>query len=329
MIRLRIYNPTDGFREEDGIARLADLVGKGKDVVWAMAESPTDAELDELGSALGIHRITMEDARQEEDRPRLRHYNDVMSIVFFAVECPNMVPEEMTFQPLRLFLSPRYLVTVTDAALPQLDEAYARWRDNTDVLESNTEAPMYTILDSVVDGFFPVVDIIADRVDDIEDLVIDGAAGETRQAVFTMKRSLVRLRRVAAAGRDVVNAIVRHDETTPDPDSIYLRDVYDHLNRITDAVDTYRDLLSNVMDAYLSVTSNRLAESANRLNVIMQTLTSWSIILGSGTLITGFYGMNTSRLPFAQHPFSYEIVLGLCLIVGGLLYGMFRRKRWL
>lgn len=329
MIKLRIYNPTDGFREEDGIGRLAELVGAGKDVVWAVVEGPSDEELDAIASALSIHRITMEDARQEEDRPRLRHYNDVMSIVFFAVECPEAAPENMSFQPLRLFISPRYVVSVTDEPLPELDEAYARWRDNTDVLEANTEAPMYTILDAVVDGFFPVVDIIAERVDDIEDQVIDGAPNETRQAVFTMKRSLVRFRRVAAAGRDVVNAIVRHDESTPDPDAIYLRDVYDHLNRITDAVDTYRDLLSNVMDAYLSVTSNRLAESANKLNVIMQTLTSWSIILGSGTLITGFYGMNVSKLPLAQSRFSYEIVLGLCLLVGGLLYGMFRRKRWL
>lgn len=322
MIRLHIYHPAKGFTDLDGCIGLADAVADGQNVVWVDLEAPTADEMSSVAGTLQIPRILLEDAAQEEDRPRLRRYNDVLAVVFHAVRCPEMEPEAIAFASLRLFLSPRYVVTVADERIPEMEEAYFRWQTNTDVLEPNTEAPMYTILDTLVDGFFPIMDAVADRVDEIEDLVVDGASGETREAVFVLKRALLRIRRVAAAGRDVVNSLVRHDDTTPDTDAFYLRDVYDHLNRITDAVDIYRDLLSNVMDAYLSVMSNRL-------NVIMQTLTSWSIILGAATLVTSLYGMNTDTLPGAHHPYGFQLVLALCLVMGGLLFGLFRRKRWI
>ena len=163
----------------------------------------------------------------------------------------------------------------------------------------------------------------AERIDALESEVFATGEPRAQAAIFALKKDLLTLRRVVAPERDVLNAILRRD--TPlfgDREIVYLQDVYDHLLRVTDAIDLYRDLLSSAIDASLSLTGNRL-------NQIMRTLTASSIILMSMTVVASVYGMNFDFMPELHWTLGYPFALGLMLAVGGTLLLVFRRSGWL
>lgn len=329
MHHIRVYERGRGFRNEQELERIPALAAPSSTVVWAILSNPSEGELARVQQALQLHPLAMEDLTQFEDRPRIRFYGSGVSVVFFAGRDTEAGTEPIAFVPFHLFLARDVLVTVHREPLPELEQALRRWEQSADNLPLSAEAPLYVLLDTVVDGYAPLLETVAEQVDRIEDQVMDGGSDNDRRGVFLLKRDLLRLRRMTGSGRDVLNGLIRYDETTPESDAIYLRDVYDNLARLADQVDTYRDLLGNVMDASLAVTSNRLAESSNALNLTMKTLTAWSIILGSGTFIAGLYGMNVEGLPMAAHPQAFAIVSGLTLLVGAMLLTLFRRLRWM
>lgn len=329
MHRIRVYERGRGFRDEGGLQQLPSLAAQPSCVVWAILSDPTDAELGQVQRALQLHPLTMEDLTQFEDRPRIRYYGTGVSVVFFAGRTTNIDSEPVEFVPFHLFLGRDILVTVHRNSVPEIEQAVKRWEDSADNMPLSAEAPLYDLLDTVVDGYPPLLEAVAEQVDRIEDLVMEGASRDDRRAVFLLKKDLLRLRRMTGSGRDVLNGLIRYDETTPESDAIYLRDVYDNLARLADQVDTYRDLLGNVMDASLAVTSNQLAEGSNNLNLTMKTLTAWSIVLGSGTFIAGLYGMNVEGLPMARHSAAFTLVAGFTLLVAVGLLALFRRLRWL
>jgi magnesium transporter len=329
MHRIRVYERGRGFRDEKDLERIPALAAPPSAVVWAILSEPSEAELAQVQQALRLHPLTMEDLTQYEDRPRIRFYGAGVSVVFFAGRTTETSNEPLTFIPFHLFLGRDVLVTVHREGLQEIDSALRRWEESADNLPLSAEAPLYILLDTVVDGYMPLLERVAEQVDRVEDQVIEGTSEDDRRTVFVLKRDLLRLRRITGSGRDVLNGLIRYDETTPESDAIYLRDVYDNLARLADQVDTYRDLLGNVVDASLAVTSNRLAESSNALNLTMKTLTAWSIILGSGTFIAGLYGMNVQGLPMAGHPQAFSLVGGITLLVGTALLLLFRRLRWM
>jgi magnesium transporter len=182
---------------------------------------------------------------------------------------------------------------------------------------------LYSLLDSMIDVYFPLVDQIGDAVDEVQDAIFAQADRRALQRLSELRRTLLRVRRVLAPEREVVNTLLRRDkpilpvDTTP-----YFHDLYDHVVRLIDTIDTHRDMLSTATDSYLSVTSNNL-------NEVMKLMASWSIILMSMTLIAGVYGMNFAVMPELTWPLGYPLALLMMLAVGGLLFVYFRRRNWL
>lgn len=328
MIRLQTFKTGQGFGQAEGIAAVRDAMAVDDATLWIRVETASSADIEALASTLGLHPMTVEDLEHDDDRPRLRQYDNVLSLLFFAVAESGDADTAVAFNPVRMFATRRYLMTITDQPMPALDEALARWKDNGQRLPPDAGAPMYCVLDTLVDAYFPVIDRIADDVDDVEDQVVSKHAQSGLPAIFALKKSMLRFRRVASAGRDVVNTLMVRDEVFSSGNVIFMQDVYDHLVRITDSVDTYRDLLSNAMESYLSVTSNELAENSNRLNVTMQVLTSWSIIIGCSAFITGVYGMNVEGIPFAHSSHGFLSTVAIIAGVSIALLAMFRRKGW-
>ena len=184
---------------------------------------------------------------------------------------------------------------------------------------------VYSLLDSIVDGYFPVVDDLADRIEDLEAGVFaeGGSSRDEQAAIFALKKDLLAIRRVLGPERDVMNVLVRRDAPVfGGEEVVYFQDVYDHILRVTDAIDTYRDLLSSALDAHLSMTSYHL-------NEVVKRLTSSSIILMSMTLIAGIYGMNFAHMPELDWRLGYAWALGLMVAVGAALVALFRRIDWL
>jgi len=225
-----------------------------------------------------------------------------------------------------LFVGKNYLVTVHDGTLPAVPETADRWCENVE-RQGNRGIGLlvYSLLDSIVDGYFPVVDDLADRIEDLEAGVFaeGGSSRDEQAAIFALKKDLLAIRRVLGPERDVMNVLVRRDAPVfGGEEVVYFQDVYDHILRVTDAIDTYRDLLSSALDAHLSMTSYHL-------NEVVKRLTSSSIILMSMTLIAGIYGMNFAHMPELDWRLGYAWALGLMVAVGSALLALFRRIDWL
>lgn len=182
---------------------------------------------------------------------------------------------------------------------------------------------LYSLLDSVVDNYFPVIDSVVERVEDLEEQIFERFDQKAIESIFTLKKDLLALRKVLAPERDVLNVLIRRDLPIFDEHTIvYFQDVYDHVVRITDSIDTYRDLLSSALDSYLSMQSNRL-------NITVQTLTSFSIMLMSVATITGWYGMNFTMMPELSSKLGYPGVIIAVVIVIAIEFFFFKRRGWL
>jgi Mg2+ and Co2+ transporter CorA len=182
---------------------------------------------------------------------------------------------------------------------------------------------LYSVLDTIVDNYFPVIDSIVDRVELIEEQIFERNSQNSLQAIFNLKKDLLALRRILSPERDVLNVLTRRDLPIFDnTTTLYFQDVYDHVVRVTDSIDIYRDLLSSVLDGHLSMQSNRL-------NVTVQTLTAVSIILMSIAAVTGWYGMNFTFMPELNSALGYPGVITIVIVIVLIELAFFKRKGWL
>ncbi len=180
---------------------------------------------------------------------------------------------------------------------------------------------LYSLLDTIVDSYFPVVDSIVDRVEDLEEQIFERFNPSALESVFLLKKDLLALRKVLAPERDVLNILTRRDLPIFEEHTIiYFQDVYDHVVRITDSIDTYRDLLSSALDSFLSMQSNRL-------NITVQTLTAVSIILMTIASFTGWYGMNFQNMPELKT--GYPVLTVVVGVVVAIEVVFFKRRGWL
>lgn len=226
-------------------------------------------------------------------------------------------------QALNLFIGANYLVTVHRGPMRYIPETIARWQAPNSPLESKVSDLVHALLDAIVDDYFPLMDQVADRVEDLEDTIFVHFDEAAIQIMFGLKKDLLAMRRVVAPERDVLNVLLRRQLPIFRADDVaYLQDVYDHIVRVTDNIDTYRDLLTSALDSYLSLQSNKL-------NEVVKVLTIASIILMADALVTGIYGMNFTNMPELEWGIGHGWALALMAIItiGLVLY--FKRKRWL
>ena len=202
-------------------------------------------------------------------------------------------------------------------------ETLERWQAANSPLGHRISTLVHALLDAIVDDYFPLMDRVADRIEDLEDTIFVHFDESAIQTIFKLKKDMLGLRRVVAPERDVLNVLLRRQQPIfAEADMAYLQDVYDHLVRVADNIDTYRDLLSSALDSYLSLQSNNL-------NQIMKLLTIASIILMSDGLVAGIYGMNFKYMPELAWGIGHGWALALMIIINIALVIYFRRQRWL
>jgi magnesium transporter len=321
VITVNVHTTGRGLQNDLPLDQISDILERGQGLLWIDVIEPTEHDIRLLAEEFAFHPLAIEDATRRHQRPKVDFYDDFLFIVFYAIELRDGRPQPVE---IALFAGKNYLVTIHDGSLPVFDETAKRLCDDTHCAGlRNVGLLVYTVLDATVDGYFPVIDEISDRIEDLETGIFEHYDTQTQQSIFTLKKDLLAVRRVLAPERDVMNVLVRRDVPVfGDEPIVYFQDVYDHILRVLDAVDTYRDLLSSALDLHLSVTSNRL-------NQIMKRLTASSILLMSVTLIAGIYGMNFDFMPELHWRLGYLWALGLMLLVGGTLFTIFRRQDWL
>lgn len=290
--------------------------------VWIDLMAPRNEEIREIGEKFGFHQLAIEDAQKRRQRPKTDFYSDHVFVVFYAIE-PTLDGSTVRSHEIGMFARSDLVVTIRAEEIPELDTAGQRWSDHCDDKDDDHAGMLvYTIVDSVVDGYFPCMDGIAEDIDALESSLFDSVDGDSLQRIFVLKRSLLDLRRVIAPSRDVFNAFTRWELPALGQESVYyFQDVYDHVIRVTDQIDAYRDVLASAIDIHLSVVSNRM-------NQTVRTLTAASIVLMSLALIAGIYGMNFEYIPELRWHFGYFGALGIMAVLGSTLVIYFRKLGW-
>lgn len=303
-------------------AELSDYCEVKNNVVWADVSDPTGEDFLELAEEFGFHPLSIEDCRNAHQRPKVEEYPGYYFIVLYEAELVG--PEDdLELRELNIFLGPNYLVTVHSRPIRAIETAKRLWGEWTDRADHGAGLLAYLLIDAIVDDYMPLLDVLSDRMDDLEDSIFGDFKPEAIQDIFRIKKQLLFLRRSITPLRDVFNTMLRREQPIFAREThVYFQDVFDHVIRTADTIDNLRDMMGSTMDAYLSV-------SGNRMNVVMKRLTSVSTILMSVTLIAGVYGMNFTLMPELQWRFGYVFALLSMVGVGLGLYFYLRRVKWL
>ena len=277
-----------------------------------------------LDGVFGFHPLAVEDAEHFGQRPKIDTYDDFTLLVVFGAAAVGSLVE------VHCFYTERFLVTVRRDACPALDDLAARLQRGS--AAPATTAPVHAMLlyravDALVDGYFPVLESIDDEIDELEEAILRRPTEEQLGTLFDLKRSLISLRKVVTPQRDMFAGLLSGREVLPgmtQDAERYFRDLYDHLIRIGDLVDSYRDLVTGALDTHLSTVSNRL-------NVVMKQLTIIATVFLPLSFLTGFFGQNFGWMVggLGSMPVFFGLGIGLPVAVVVALVVLFRRRGWL
>jgi magnesium transporter len=321
VINVILHTGPHGMIAETRIEDLSEIITRDRTTVWVDIVDPTPAEIARIGEEFGFHPLALEDVARGGQRPKIDLYDNHQFIVFYGLTSEDGRP--VTHET-DIFVGKHSMVTFHGSDLPVIAETARRWRDNVSAMgNQGVGFLLYSLLDSLVDGYFPVLDDIAERANALEETILVQGQPALQAEILQLRRDLLMIRRVAGPERDVMNVLIRRDPPLYSrKEIVYFQDVYDHLLRITDSVDLYRDMLSSILEANLSMVSYTL-------NIVVKRLTASSIILMSVTLIAGIYGMNFEYMPELDWRFGYPFALALMAAVGVIEVAIFRRIGWL
>lgn len=277
-----------------------------------------DADADFLENQFDIPIGPARDATHGHVRPGIDHRSGACSFVIPVVVHDG---REFSYQAVGFFVRAGYLLTVSKGQPDLVQQIRESWIDDPEDVGPSVPRFVYSFFDSNVDAFFPMLDSLQDKVEDLEDRIFAAETMNPAEAIAT-KRQLLNARRQLGPIRDVLNAVIRHGPPMIPVDILPdYQDVQQHVLRLTDSIDLGRDILSSIMDAQLSVVSNRL-------NEVMRVLTVISTLMMASSLIAGIYGMNFKRMPELDWRYGYPFALGLMGIVSAVIYLFFKKKRF-
>lgn len=322
--RLRAVACVGGVSVERGIptAELHDYLKEPTNLVWLDLQDPGEAELEMLLEQFGFHPLSVEDVVHLDQRPKIDEYKGYLFVVVHTIARGREI-YDIELSEVNLFIGRNYLVTVHRGPLPAMDEAYTRWTSGGEMMREGVGYLVYTVLDTLVDTFFPVLDAIEEHMEEAEFNLFTHDDDERIPQLLKLKRTLMSLRRVVAPLREVFNSFLRREQLLFTPQTrIYLHDVYDHVLRIIDFLEMEREMLSGAVEAHLTLLSNRL-------NRTMKTLTVITVVVAMMGAIFGAWGMNFSHIPLSNSPLGFWLLfLGTMTTVGLSLWWAWR-SRWL
>jgi magnesium transporter len=294
---------------------------------WIDLSSPDGAALDLIRKRFDFHPITIEDCAHLDQRPKLEEYRDHLFLVTQGFSSKGDRVQELDLQELHAFLGERYLVTVHDTPIAALEKTWQRLSSEPRLFERGVDFTYYLVADGIVDDNFPILDRIADELEELEDSVLAAPRRQDLQRIFELKHHLVTMRKVLSPQRDVLGLLTkRGDAHVSERTAVYLRDVYDHLVRINESIEASRDLLGNALEAYLSAVGQRT-------NEIMKSLTLMSAVFLPLAFVVGFFGQNFDNLPFFKEWVHSDVLMwamvATCVVLPLSMVFWFRRKNWL
>lgn len=292
-------------------------------VVW-MDASGHDGETEAiLREVLELHPLTIEDVIGDLPHPKVEEFGNYLYIVAHGIDQEEGTPDSLATLELDIVLGQRFVFTHQTRPMRSVSAVRDEIGRGCQLFEKGAAWIVHALLDHLTDHYLPLMDAFDVALDAVETEAVTQPARPVLQRIFSLKHSLMTLRRVTAHQREILLRLSRGEfALIPTPLVPFFRDVYDHFTRVSDLCDSYRELLSGALEAYLSTTSNRM-------NEIMKVLTLIATIMMPLTFIAGVYGMNFEHMPELKWDYGYGFAWGLMLAVTLTLLLYFRRKRWL
>ena len=311
-----------GRRQDVALERISDVLGQDDgSFVWVGLYEPEDALLDQLQEEFGLHDLSVEDAQNAHQRPKLEGYGNTL---FLALHTAQLVDEHVRFGETHLFVGARFLLTVRHGASPSFAPVRARFEREPEMLAQGPAAALYGVLDFIVDNYEPIVETFRDELDALEhDVFAETYRRETILKLYDLKKELTQMRLAVAPVQDIVAQVTRTPVVQFSEEAkLYLRDVHDHAVRLNESIDTLREMLTAAMSVNLSLVTIAQGE-------IVKKLAGWAALLAAPTLIASWYGMNFAHIPELQGKYSYFVLIGVVATVVAVLYRYLKQVRWL
>lgn len=291
--------------------------------VWVDVESPSRADLEQLGRAFGFNRLALEDALERGHWARFEVYPQHVFLIFRTLAEPEDVTDRTERVSFFWYPELQSLVTLRNEPVTYLEGV---WKEMDSRKDRSPVDIMYALLQRGADTFFTFVDELESRTDDLEERVfngrsVPGSAASFASQVFDLKHTMISARRLVSGARETVAQFARHATMLSPDGAILFRDVTDHLARVYDGLDSARDVLTSLLDVHLSVQSNRM-------NEVMKTLTIVSTMFLPLTFLAGVWGMNFRIIPELQWPLGYAFAWGMFALVGAGFAWYFKRRGW-
>lgn len=322
MIEFFVFSKKEGLRRYTDPDLLPGFLKDAEETLWVDFEAPTESESEILSTIFNFHPLAIEDCIAESQLPKLDDYGDYLFIVVHGARRGD-APGTFNTIEVNFFIGKRFLVTFHPQHSRRIDQTKQRCQKNSLTLSRGVDFLLYEIMDGMVDDFFPILDDFDEVIDELEREALESPSKTILDRIFALKRNVAALRRVTTPQREIFNRLSR------DPFSVisrraapYFRDVYDHLFRITELAESYKDSSTGLIEAYLMVVQNRI-------NEVTKALTVLAAIALPSAIISSIYGMNFVYMPEFKWRYGYPLIMGVMgLFTWGLLL-YFRKRKWI
>lgn len=289
--------------------------------IWVNVNGIEINTLQKIGEIFSIHPLVIEDIVNTDQRPKCEEYDEN---IYTVLKMINISTDEVEFEQLSVVFGKNYVITIQE----QEGDIYEPIRERIqlskgEIRKNESDYLAYALIDSTVDHYFKFLEDLGEEIEELEEEIVGSPKMSTMRQVHALKLELIMLRRVIWPLREAIGALLRSDnKLISKKTKIYLRDVYDHVIYTIDQIETYRDIVSGMLDIYLSSLSNKI-------NEVMKVLTVITTIFMPLSFIAGVYGMNFENMPELKNEFGYPLVLAFMGIIGISMFLYFRNKKWI
>ena len=292
-------------------------------ITWINIDGIHEVEImGKLGDCFGFHPLILEDILNTQQRPKIEDFNDYIYIVFKTMDY-NIKTNQIILDQVSIILGKHYVISLQERPLDIYEPIRKRIKnDKSRIRNEGSDYLAYLLIDSIIDNYFSVLEKIGEKIEHVENKLITSPTQKTLKTIYDLKRNMLYMRKSTWPLREIISRLERGEiSLISDNTRIYIRDIYDHIIQVIDTIETFRDMLSGMIDIYLSSMSHRL-------NEVMKILTIISTIFIPITFIASIYGMNFRFMPEISWKWSYFVVWAVILFIIIYMVIYFKRKKW-
>ncbi|MBW2980380.1 magnesium/cobalt transporter CorA [Candidatus Woesearchaeota archaeon] len=330
MVAVFVYDAKKrGLLKVTNVKDVNKYISKKDYFIWVDFQDPSNADYKVLETVFGFHPLSIEDCKSFTPIPKIDEFDDYVFLIFHRVVY-DKVKEDIAAKQIDFFLGKNYLVSLHEGTSSSIDKMQEKISSRPSFMVAGADVIMHGIIDLFTEKYIPIINYMTEEIERIEDKVIARRTAKIMQKIVKLKRNVSEFKRSILPQRDIIGRLAhRKFKFISEKAEMYYMDILDNIVWVHANLESNREMLTSIFDAYLSISSNNMNETSNRMNMIMQRLTIIATIFMPLTFVTGVYGMNFRNMPELTWEMGYFGSLGLMLVIGLGMFFYFRKKQLL